>query len=435
MKKSFVFTFIMATFSAIVGAGFASGKEIVSFFGNLGFWAIPFILLVAILFFCCFYLFSKIGKMVRPNSISDLTKSIFGEAHIFVDFCFILCSMITLSSMLAGCDSIGVLTFGDSYNFCYISIFTAIVVAIIISTGLKYIYKINNFVLPVILGFIVVILAIFWSTNNVAVVDKSNFNFNILSSFIYSILYVSMNIFTNIFIISKSSSYLSKKQIGKACLITSCILLFFILIILITILCSGNLVFTSDMPMISIAFKVNNFFGYAYSLVMWLAIFTTICVAGYSIQTWLQNFIKNKFLCACIVLSVGFIFSRFGFSNIVNIFYPLEGVFAFVMILFCAKYYFKSKKTFIINEQKQLYNIMGQKFGTSQSFNIQHLLTENKMNNENVISNRQLETSFQIPNNNPDNLNNQTKDKVHSLKIEKKNGEVIITKTIKRDKH
>ena len=122
VKKSFVWTFVMAILGAIIGAGFASGKEIVSFFGKYGYWVIPFLVLAAILFFFCFYIFSNLGKDIKPKSISDITSKIFGKAGVFVDFSFILSTFITLASMLAGCDSIGGIMFGDGYSFCYISI-------------------------------------------------------------------------------------------------------------------------------------------------------------------------------------------------------------------------------------------------------------------------------------------------------------------------
>lgn len=451
----------MAVFGAIIGAGFASGKEIVSFFGNLGFWAIPVILLVGSLFFCCFYLFSKIGKMVRPNSISDITRAIFGNAYIFVDFSFVLCSFITLSSMLAGCDSIGQIAFGQSYNFCYISILTAIIVAIIISTGLKYIYKINNIVLPTILIFIVVIIFSFFVSGGADSSVELTINTNIFSGIVSAVLYVSMNIFTNIFIIAKSSSYLNKKQLALCCGVASGLLVVFIISILCCILFGGTMVFGSDMPMITLAFGLNNFFGIVYSIVLWLAIFTTICVASYSILTWLNNYIKNKFWCAVIILTLGFVFSRFGFSNIVNIFYPLEGVFAFIMIIFSARYYFKNRKTFMLNQEYLYLDVQNQKFGTSDNyFDKKHFeklkqistINQHQSVDKNNLKNNDIgtqATNMQCNNNNSiaQNDNNQmyfnnqlpkhvkannaiSPEQIDSVKIEKKNGAVVITKKI-----
>lgn len=350
----------MAILGAIVGAGFASGKEISTFFGQYGFWSLPFVALTLVLFFWCFYLFSKLGKMIKPKSITDMTKAMFGKAGIFVDLAFILCTFITLASMLAGCDSIGTLAFGSNYNFCYISIATAILATIIVSVGLKYIYRTTNVILPTMLVFICTILIIFLANGNDFNVNStiSGTTFNFFSSGISSILYVCLNIFTNIFIIAKTSEYMNKKQIGLASIIASLILCLFISLILVAMLLGGKDILFADMPMVKIAYSVSKVVGVLYSIVLWLAIFTTISVASFSLVEWLNNFIKNRFVCCAIILTIGFIFSRFGFSTIVDIFYPIDGIFGAVIVIYATIYYFKHKQqycaeqTAVINDLK-----------------------------------------------------------------------------------
>ena len=352
MKKSFIFTFVMAIVGAIIGAGFVSGKEVISFFGAFGYWALPFLLLVFALFFFCFYVFAKLGKSLKPNSISGLTTAMFGKAGIFVDFAFILSTFITLSSMLAGCDSIGQIMFGASYNFCYISIATAIIVTIIVFSGLKYIYKITDAILPVMLVLIFVVAFTFlFGTKAQNIVQTS---INVTSAGLNSVLYVCMNTFSNIFIIAKTSQYMSKKQVGIACGISVATLVVLIFTILVVIFHGGDKIITSDMPMLAVAKSLGDVFGIMYAIVLWLAIFTTICVASYSIVQWLNIYIKNKFYCAVITLSLAFVFSRFGFSTIVDIFYPLEGIFGAIFIAYSAVYYFKNKNRFLSQELMQI---------------------------------------------------------------------------------
>ena len=417
----------MVCVGTIIGAGFASGKELVSFFGDNGFWALIFIPVVLLLFFWCFYLFSKIGKMTKPKSISDMTVAVFGKAHIVVDFCFILCTFITLASMLAGCDSIGALAFGENYNFCHISILTAMIVVILLSVGLKWIYKVNNFILPMILISMAVVIISFLIVGKKPIVTDEYISFKPVASVVSCFLYVGMNIFTNIFIIAKTSSYLNKKQILLASALTSGVLCLFVGIILTCIFLAGDKVFLSDMPMVSIAYSISGFLGGLYSVVLWLAIFTTICLAGYSIQMWLNNYIKNKFLCAVITLTLGFVFSRFGFSTIVDFFYPLEGIFAFVMIVCCTAYYFKNKKLYqnYFNTQKQI--LLADNISSSLNYDINELTDKQraKTENENKTSNNKM---FEITN------DRQVVEQVDSIKVERKNGKRIVTKKFKNNK-
>lgn len=443
MKKSFIFTFVMTILAGIIGAGFASGKEIVSFFGSAGYWAIPFLVIAGGLFFCCFFIFSWIGKFVKPKSISDLTSAVFGRAGIFVDFGFILSSFITLSSMLAGCDSIGTLIFGSGYNFCYISILTAIIVAIIVAVGLKYIYKVTDFIMPVLLGMIFIVLLLHLFTQTPQQVAPENINFNFFSIFIYSILYVSMNSFYNIFIIAKSSEFMDKKQIGKASTIASSILFVLILLVFISIMRGGNLVFLSDMPMINISFGLGSPIGIIYSIMLWLAIFTTICISAYTIREWLGRAIKNKFICSVIVLTLGFIFSRFGFANIVKIFYPIEGIFGLFFIIYLVVYYFKNKKVYIAKQ-----NAIIENYNLFQSKS-QEITYVDYTKEELEKPKKQKQTSAKVGTK-PKQTNKSTKsapkkkppqnkfeidkDDIYSVKVEHKKDEKVVTKKTKSGK-
>ena len=391
----------MVCIGAIIGAGFASGKELVSFFGQNGFWSLLFIPLVAVLFFCCFFLFSKLGKLIKPKSISDLTSAMFGKVHIFVDFCFILCTFITLSSMLAGCDSIGYLTLGVNYNFCYFSIVSVILVMILLSFGLKWIYKTNNFILPTILILMLGIVITFFFIGKNDAISTEITSVNAFSGVTYCFLYASMNIFTNIFIISKTSQILTKKQVFNGSVIASLMLCAFITLIICSILTAGQTVFSSDMPMVSLAFNLSYGLGIVYSIVLWLAIFSTICIATYTIQTWLNNFIKSKFVCLVITLTVGFVLSRFGFSTIVDVFYPLEGIFALVIIIYSTVYYFKNKSRYkrYYNIQKE--NLSNEKISASLDITIP-TMEENYIENntqQEMASNKSETLSLNIKSN------------------------------------
>ena len=411
----------MVVLGAVIGAGFASGKEIVSFFGQYGYWSLPIMALVGGLFFFFFFVFAKLGKMLKPKSISDMTTAMFGKFGIIVDFGFIISSFITLSSMIAGCDSVGSLVFKESYNFCYISIFTVMIVAVVVIVGLKYIYKITNLIIPTIIVFIVGILIAYACTTTPEQVSSTHINFNFPSLFLYGILYVSMNTFTNIFIISKSSEYMDKKQIGIASSVSSSIIVLLVTLILLSVLRGGDSIFLSDMPMISIAYSVGGAVGIIYSIILWLAIFTTICVATYSIVEWLNKFIKNKFLCTVIVLSLGFVFSRFGFSTIVDIFYPIEGIFGGIFIVYSIIYYFKNKHGYEVKERAIIEN---HKLMQSKAF-----FEFDKQNQPNYeITPEKVETHNFNHAKSKSKIQKGESDEIYSLKIENNKKHKVITK-------
>ena len=253
MKKNFVFTFIFVILGAIIGAGFASGREVLSFFSQYGFLSLIFVVFAGLLFFSVFYVFAKIGSDLKPNSISDLTKNIFGKASIVVDFVFIISSVITLSSMLAGVDSSMKIALEGNYVFPFASIITCIIVAILLSYGIKKIFKFTDWVMPFLFGVIVTFTLAFLLFGQKHQIDYSNFNHSIFSLGISPILYVSMNTFGNIFLIAKAGSYLRNKGIKGASIICSCILTLCIVAVCLCILFGGNEILYSDMPMFEIA--------------------------------------------------------------------------------------------------------------------------------------------------------------------------------------
>ena len=378
----------MAVVGAIIGAGFVSGKEVVSFFGSWGYFSLFLIALVGALFFFCFYIFSKLGKNLRPKSISDLTSVMFGKAGVFVDFAFILSSFITLSSMIAGSDAIGLVMFGAGYNFCYISILTVMIVVIVVSVGLKFIYKITDAILPVMLVLILIVSLTFLFGTARQTISADNTSGSAFSAIVYFVLYVFMNTFSNIFIIAKTSQYMSKKQIGLACGISAGILAFLVGLILITIMHGGDEIFVSDMPMLAVANGINKTFGVIYAIVLWLAIFTTICVVAYTIVEWLFQYIKNKFVCSVVTLSLGFVFSRFGFSTIVDIFYPIEGIFGGIFIVYSVAYYFKTKKQFLLKEYS---NINAGKTAESVEFASNDIFADARQYEQHLLSLQNLQ--------------------------------------------
>ena len=87
---------------AIIGAGFATGKEIASFFVKYGKMSLFGILIASLLF--GIYIYAVLSKMKKENITSphmylcSISNSIFAKAALFVTYAFlfvIFCVMIT----------------------------------------------------------------------------------------------------------------------------------------------------------------------------------------------------------------------------------------------------------------------------------------------------------------------------------------------------
>lgn len=346
MKKQnsmcLIFVFIMAILGAILGAGFASGKEIQTFFTNYGVIAYALVVIALGMFAWTFYLFARIGKIVKPHSIADITKATLGKISFAVDIVLVLSMFVTLSAMLSATDGLAQTLFSE-YSFPWASIIMALLVVLILSGGKKSMFDTNNIVMPMVAIILLVVLICFF-----AFAPKENVMIEWVQSgarqckgLLFAFLYVGLNTISESFIVARASEKMDKNQAFKASVCCSCLIAVLIVLISTALLKSGDYIYESSLPLLKLAFMSSNGLGNAYSFVLLLAIFTTTVSTTYTMTSWLKQYVKNKFASTIIIVVVGFILSRFGFANIVETFYPLKGVLGVVLIVAFSMFYFK----------------------------------------------------------------------------------------------
>ena len=79
MKRLFSLSFIII--GAIIGAGFASGAEILSFFNYPFYIVVPLFILCGLFFYLVFKLYVGLGKHFKIDNISSLNKKMFGKFY------------------------------------------------------------------------------------------------------------------------------------------------------------------------------------------------------------------------------------------------------------------------------------------------------------------------------------------------------------------
>lgn len=341
-----IFTLITTIIGAIIGAGFASGKEIVTFFGQFGWWSYPFMAISFLFFGFVFYVFCVVGKIVKPRSLSDITKALFSKTHVVIDILLMLSMFITLAAMLAGADGLAVSYWGLNYTFPWVSIATSIGVILILSGGKQNMYRTNRVVMPAIVVFIVIILFqffIFAPKETVTVIDDQTL-IQTLKGLSLAFLYVGLNTVSESFIIARVSENMNKKSMKIGSWATAFLVMSLVCLIYTAVINSGDMIFSSELPMVKLAYLTNSFLGNAYAVILWFAILTTLVAVTYTMTSWLKQFLPNKFICTCIITLIGFILSRLGFADIVETFYPIKGVLGLFFIIFAIIFYFKNRK-------------------------------------------------------------------------------------------
>lgn len=329
MFKSFLraMSVSMLIVGTMIGAGFASGKEIVSFFGDVPNMFIA--LITGVLVFGLSTLFLFVGRRVKKTDVGEVNGAVFGKLRPFADIFILFNSLIVLGAMLAGTDSLAA-EFIDLRPLT--SILLGLTCAVISIKGLKGVLKANAMLVPIMIVFLAVcsILAI-------------DFPFAPASSPIkpYSILlYVSMNMILGGGVLSTVHN-LSPREILLASAVASVIIAGLLVLIMGALRsCSATY---SDMPMLLIALKSGRPTYFVCIPVIGASIFTTMLSAFKSLYDYLLVFVKHKLITAGIVLICGVLVSSFGFSNVVGRLYPIVGAIGMLYIAVNGWFLFKTR--------------------------------------------------------------------------------------------
>jgi len=318
----------------VLGAGFASGKELVSFFVSFG---LPGFLGMII----SGAAFSIIGigvlKIVYQNNITnyhDFSVLIFGE-KIGVISEWIVCGFILIlfSAMISAGGEMSHSVFNISRLEGEIILSCLCFIAFLFE--LDGFVEINTVLAPIlVVGGIAVGLYIFFAEpvetfldNNTYTAFECHERVSLTHNFFISaLIYVSYNIITAVTVLVSLNKLISSKKVfsfggglGGACV---CVLGISMALPLFLYYDKIN---TAEMPVLNIVLNYNTL-KYFYVVILLSAIFTTALANGFSL---IQNFdTKNsrKFAMKIFLCIWGVIMAQVGFSNFIEVIYPFFGV-------------------------------------------------------------------------------------------------------------
>lgn len=324
---------IMVIIGTIIGAGFASGKEIYIFFGQYGKLGILGIIISTIITSLIIYKVLKIVNKEEINNYMDILKTVnpkYSRINTLVQIivnCFLLISYFI---MIAAFSSYMNQNFGLSKYISAI-IFT-LICYIVFEKNIKGIMKINSVLIPFLI-FIIIFLAVknipnIVKTNMLAPIENNQKTF-----IISSILYVSYNSIILIPVLTCiKANKINKNQIQLISILSGliiAILAFCIYELLLNIKISSVV----EIPLLEITKQFGINYKYIYGFVIIVSIFTSAISAGYS---FLENICKTekRYHTNLIIMNVlGIIVSKIGFSNLVQNLYPIFGVLGILQIL------------------------------------------------------------------------------------------------------
>lgn len=317
MKVLSLVFFIVAS---VVGAGFASGKEIATYFCRFGFLAIPSIVATGVVFFVLIKHCLLISKEKENFKLSP-------------KYMFLLYSTLAFlgGSMLAGNDVLGQMLHVPCLN-----LITLLLAGVFVHIGDKCIKRVSFVISPIIFCCIVILLF--------AGLDKIGTKINIsivnspLLSFVNVAGYISFNfLLVALYLINIGKNF-TENQIKLASFLSSFFIVLLILVIGFIVMFSKHNIYACDMPLIKFAFLESRVFGFVMLVVVWIGLFSSLLSCLYSMLTVSQKLIKNRWLNLFVNLVIILTISQIGFVFIVNYVYLVAGLIGLTFVYKIIKY-------------------------------------------------------------------------------------------------
>ncbi len=341
MKNNYTLTFLIL--ATIIGAGFASGKEIYVFFTRFGVISFLNIIICFILFYLSIKLYLNVGSSYKPKNVLEANKLILGKNFKIFNIFYVACLFIVLAGMFAGVYEVyaNVIS-GVSAKICVL--ITVVLCVFETNGGLNRINKINNIFMPLtIILLLISAICVIFSVDNFNI--NTNINLKIVLSSVFSVIsYVGINLLLSGGILMLAGKQYNKKTNNFSSLVSAVVLAIIIVVFNLAMLLFGNI---SQMPMLDYAFKVNYYLGICVLLGIWFCIYSAITSLAYVLSDMLKSIINSNIICNLIVVTISYVISLFGFGEIVTYLYPVIGVVGilFSLLLIKNNRYANIKKT------------------------------------------------------------------------------------------
>lgn len=350
MKNANLSFKIAAVFiGTIVGAGLASGQEVLQFFTLYGFKGLPGIVICGILYIITGYVTVAMSYKFHASSYNDLVYISCGKyLGLVVDFLTTLFLFGGTCIILAGSGAI----FRESFKlpwFLGVALMAVVTIIVVFNSTGGLIF-INSIIVPcMILVLLSICSAVFLSRSSIpngmahdiiqAPVFKNNWFFSTL-------LYMSFNMLSTTGVLAPMTIDIKDSKAMSNGVILGSIGLFLLTALMdIVLLLNEPNIFHYSIPMLYIAGTVGDIARLALSVVIWLEMFSTAVSDVYSLaKKMTHSFNLDYKLSVIIIIICAFPFTYIGFKNLINFLYPSYGFISLIYIICLLTLYFKTIK-------------------------------------------------------------------------------------------
>lgn len=329
-----IFPIILVIIGALVGAGFASGQEIYSFFYSYGAIGLIGIVITGSLIVIIIYKSFRLIYKNEINNYDEFLKIFIKNEKVtkVINIIINILLLVTFYIMIAGFGAYFEQEIG--VNKVIGSALLSVITSFVFFTSVDGVLKVSEYIVPLLIIFIVIIGSMSLSTVSAGIditVMKTGW-------FLSCVTYCSYNMILLIPVLISLRKKITKFSSIKYISIISGILMVIMSIMIYMLLVRSDVNISSlEMPVVYVVRTFFSKFKTIYAFIILSSIFTTAISIGIG---FLQNISKDKRSYAQLVLFMcitSLIVSNFGFSKLVNLAYPIFGYIGIVQMIYIMK--------------------------------------------------------------------------------------------------
>lgn len=317
----------------VIGAGFATGREIVEFFTRFGFWGLLSILIAGCLFMILGSKIMLLSIDIKAGSFEQLNEYLFGKRLAHIMNLLLLAMLVGVCAvMLAGAEAL----FAEQLNVPRFTgmLITAFLGLVVMAAGIKGLFIINVIVVPMMIAFNAAILFHVVPAGDVnlwlQIEDAGNGWFAVLSGISYAGFNLAL---AQAVLVPLAAEINDKKTVKWGGILGGA----FLTILLI----SGHICLSGlrdpgvfEIPMAVIVRESAGSLYFIYILMIYGEIFTTLIGNTYGLERQLHQYFQvNSMWIVLFLLLVVCLISLVKYGKLLGILYPLFGYLSFAFLL------------------------------------------------------------------------------------------------------
>ena len=327
----------------IMGAGFASGREIWQFFGIFGKSGYMGIGFVTVMFMMIGFMTSRIARRLNTNDIGKVVAPL--ESKLFVNFIGALMGVELLLALVFMSAAGGAL-FNQQFGWSKFvgGALIVFLVTITVIGGFERVSRVFRFIMPVLMAIVIFTCIFVIIKNDAGVKPESVFKPSPLAGNwpVAAIMYLSFNALGIIPIISSASIHAkSEKHAYSGSVIGGLLLGALALLLFITILTDMEFTSSMDMPMLAFSERLSPALNLIYLLVLFSAIYgcATSNFYGFTVKMIKGPRRNLKIIAAA---GISFALGLIGFTTFIEYVLPIDGFFGIFIVLMLIANYIKT---------------------------------------------------------------------------------------------